>query len=264
MKVAWKIQAVILMLCIVPIGCKHAPTPAQKNLSDTCATSSLLALKAIQRDLYVPEVGSHTVSRVTQEKIDAVDVAAVAPEERAIASELNSIYADQLFRNRTADRLVHEEKLFTFGGESAGLKAEREETTREVDTFGMALDKCIYDFDLSLRARSLAVPSSCVLLPHMMQQLKEDWATLETRLQDEQEERNTANKTLAANKFKQQQQQRHQRSIELCNQLDDELRHTNQPTNDYQKERLELCGEVRSAKINDLGSHLLPGRPQQQ
>jgi chromosome segregation ATPase len=249
MKVAWKIQAVILMLCVMPVGCKHTLTPAQKNLSDICATSSLLALKAIQRDLYVPEVGSHTVSRATQEKIDAVDVAAVAPEERAIASELNTIYDGQLFLNSRADLLRHEDKLASFGSETVGLKTEREETSKQVDTFRMALDKCFTDFDASLRARSLFVPESCAAVPGMKQQMVAEWQQLETDLaaqNKEQEKQTTAQARL----------QQRQHSLEVCDAIDKDLKdHPNNITDSaYQKERLKSCEDVRSGKLNDLKS----------
>jgi hypothetical protein len=130
-----KILTVFLLSVVFTVGCKH-PT-VQKKLSDGCATSSLLALKAIQRDTFIPETGSHTVSRITQEKIDAADVAAASPEERAVASNLNAVYDGQLFLNAKADLLQHEEKIMAFGGETAGLKAEREENSKQVDGFGM-------------------------------------------------------------------------------------------------------------------------------
>ncbi len=53
-------------------------TPIFHNGCVGYATSALLALNAIQRDPYVPAKGSQLVSRFTQEKIDAADVAAVS------------------------------------------------------------------------------------------------------------------------------------------------------------------------------------------
>ena len=76
------------MLVILALsGCKYSTPsiPERKQLSDGCAIASLLALKAIQGDPLVPEPHSGLVSRSTQEKIDAADVAAVSREERRVA-----------------------------------------------------------------------------------------------------------------------------------------------------------------------------------
>ncbi len=82
----------------------------QRKLSDSYATSALLALKAIQRDTYVPEKGSQLVSRFTQEKIDAADVAAVSGEERNLTSELNTVYHAQLNLNQRKEELASKQR----------------------------------------------------------------------------------------------------------------------------------------------------------
>jgi len=158
----------------------------QRKLSDSYATSALLALKAIQRDPYVPAKGSQLVSRFTQEKIDAADVAAVSDEEKNVTSTLNAVYHAQLSLNklnaksdaRWADaegdkpsgvpsRSCHEvppakrkyhpawDAYCAMLEQLDSLEAPgKKELTEKLNT-------CFSDFDASLRARSTNVPAPC-------------------------------------------------------------------------------------------------------
>ena len=170
----------VLLSVALLAGCHHAPV--EKKLSDGCAIASLTALKAIQGDPYVQERGSNLVSRATQEKIDAADVAAISSEERGIAKALSVVYEAQLFQNGRVNRLRLEEKLKGYGNESAGMKTEREENAREVSVLGKTLETCYSEFDTSLRARSLAIPTSCAGIGQEKEKLDSDWVNLELSL----------------------------------------------------------------------------------
>ncbi len=140
----------------------------QTKLSDSYATSALFALKAIQRDTYVPAKGSQLVSRSTQEKIDAADIAAVSNEERNLTSELNAVYHAQLNLNQHKEELKQDSQRF-FGIDAPQHTKKQwdviakvlTEKSNENKTIGKQLDTCFSDFDASLRARSTNVPASC-------------------------------------------------------------------------------------------------------
>ena len=140
----------------------------QTKLSDSYATSALLALKAIQRDPYVPAKGSQLVSRFTQEKIDAADVAAVSAEEKNCTNALNTVYHAQLDLNQREDeRRRYQEDCF--GADAPACSRKQMDAlvkllTAEgtvIRTIKGRLDTCFSDFDTSLRARSTDVPASC-------------------------------------------------------------------------------------------------------
>lgn len=172
------IPVVVLSLALgacVLTGCEGSKSnPAQTTvtvqakLSDSYATSALLALKAIQRDPYVPEKGSQLVNRATQEKIDSADVAAVSNEERNLTSELNAVYHAQLTLNQHKEELKQDSQRF-FGTDApqhtkkewdviAKVLTERATTNKAI---GKRLDMCFSDFDASLRVRSTDVPATC-------------------------------------------------------------------------------------------------------
>ncbi len=171
------IPVVVLSLASVALastGCgnaesTHAQTAAavQRKLSDSYATSALLALKAIQRDPYIPEKDSNLVSRFTQEKIDAADVAAVSPEERGITSLLNAVYHKQLAVNYSkaklkkdvAEWLPHSPQLSKKTNDALiGDFSDRRQANKDAEE---QLNTCFTDLDTSLRARSTDVAASC-------------------------------------------------------------------------------------------------------
>ncbi len=243
---AVKIVAVLVFV-ITPTGCKHQP--AEKKLSDGCAIASLLALKAIQGDPYVPEKGSGLVSRATQEKIDAADVSAISPEERGIAKALSVVYGGQLFQNARVNRLQILQKIASYGDKSNSLKVEREETAREVETFGKSLDGCFSDFDASLRSRSLAVPASCAALTEEKQQLETEWQEAENKVEALNKEHQ---KKIDAEAYKQKRSD----DLRLCDENDKYLQYEGgfHGLNKAGQQRLhEVCQDVRSGKRHDLG-----------
>ncbi len=161
---------VVALLILSVAGCKQAVAPSPKTLSDNCATASLLALKAIQRDTFVPDKGSGLVSRYTQEKIDAADVAAISGEERKVIDELNTVYAAQLRLNQVKKQLSTNELSALDATQYSQKQWDalvdawgkmKVANLKQRDALQPPLDKCFSDFDASLRARSLAVPASC-------------------------------------------------------------------------------------------------------
>jgi uncharacterized protein YhdP len=132
-----------------------------------------LALKAIQRDTYVPEKNSQLVSRFTQEKIDVADVAAVSDEEKNVTSALNTVYRAQLNLNQHKDAIAAPTRWALSVDATqytqrqwnditaAQLKLQLAELPM-VKALSGQLDTCFSDFDASLRARSTGVPASCV------------------------------------------------------------------------------------------------------
>ena len=113
--------AVIVLGVTELIGCKNekpvqADSVTQNKLSENYATDALLALKAIQRDPFVPAKDSQLVSRFTQEKIDVADVAAVSNGEKSITAALNSVYHEQLYANQHKEKMRADGNLLsTFG-----------------------------------------------------------------------------------------------------------------------------------------------------
>jgi hypothetical protein len=143
-----------------------------KKLSDAYATSALLALKAIQRDVFVPPKNSNLVGRATQEKIDAADVAAASPEERNLTAVLNSVYHEQLTVNQRQNSLTEMSRevlaldatRYTQKQWNALTEAEfkiLKLETPKIKAVRKQLDSCFADFDASLRARSTTAPESC-------------------------------------------------------------------------------------------------------
>ncbi len=246
MKHQFRIVSAFYAALVATAGCKPPAPPAEKKLSDSCAIASLLALKAIQGDPYIPEAGSGLVSRVTQEKIDAADVAAVSPDERNIAKALSLVYDGRLFLNGRQDRSRLEQKTAGYGDETSGLKAEREETARQVDVFGRMFDGCVSDFDASLRSRSLAVPASCGTLPQQKQQLEAHWQQLESGLEAQRKEKSKQ----ATDRVRREQREH---ALRLCDQNDKDLKDPNKIAGrKYQEERQKECEDVRAGKQNNL------------
>jgi hypothetical protein len=149
-----------------------APVPAPEKLSDSYATSALLALKAIQRDPLVQPKNSNLVSRATQEKIDAADVAAVSEDEKKLTAVLNVIYNDQLSLNRQNNEV---DKMTQWTLNVDATQYTQKQWNKIIDaqqkvilaglparkTLKAHLDSCFADFDTSLRARSTTAPTSC-------------------------------------------------------------------------------------------------------
>ncbi len=176
------IPVVVLSLTLgacVLTGCgssKSKPSQStlavQTKLSDSYATSALLALKAIQRDPYVPAKGSQLVSRFTQEKIDAADVAAISDEEKNVTVALNSVYHAQLNLNQFKEKFDNDShSLERLDGTQytktrwdaicdAWGKMMAAESS-QLKTLSEPLNVCFSDFDASLRVRSTDVPASC-------------------------------------------------------------------------------------------------------
>ena len=149
----------------------------QAKLSDNYATSALLALKAIQRDPYVPAKGSHLVGRLTQEKIDAADVAAISNEERKLTTALQSAYGARLNLNRRKEEWARRNHWFvevdatqyTQKQWNALVEANYKLNLAEapqMEALGGRLDACFSNFDVAIRARSADVPASCAELMH--------------------------------------------------------------------------------------------------
>jgi hypothetical protein len=94
-------KILIIVAMIMFSGCTSVTNRmVPKKISDSYATTALLALKAIQRDPFVPKKNSQLVSRFTQDKIDAADVVAVSNEERNLTNALNPAYHAQLILNK--------------------------------------------------------------------------------------------------------------------------------------------------------------------
>jgi hypothetical protein len=163
--------AMIVLGIMGLIGCKdekpvQADSVTQKKLSDTYATDALLALKAIQRNPFVPAKGSQLVSRFTQEKIDVADVAAVSNDEKSVTAALNSVYHVQLDANQ------HKEKMKADGNLLSTLDVRNkkiadawvklmEAESAEQKSLDSSLEACYTTFDASLRARLPDIPAAC-------------------------------------------------------------------------------------------------------
>lgn len=243
-----------LVIVVALAGCNRpAASTKGTKLSDGCAIASLLAIKAIQGDPFVPEANSGLVSRSTQEKIDAADVAAVSPEERHVAGALNVVYHAQLFQNTRTNRLQLMQKLARHGRETAGMKAEREEMAREVSDFEMVLNGCLRDFDESLRARSLAVPKSCEVLPQTEDTLEAAWQQVEGKLSSEADARRREHqKVVEAEAYR----QKRLTDLSLCDKNDRYLEHEGNfhGLDKAGQQRLHrACEDVRNGKRHDLG-----------
>lgn len=177
-----KARATLAVLAILLLtGCEgfKSKPAVQMKLNDNYATSALLALKAIERDPYVPEKSSGLVSRFTQEKIDAADVSAVSPEERNLTDELNIVYAAQLRLNlykHEYDRGNAELMAlglttpfpYTQKQWNAIVKAHSNLALlqiKKINDLKEPLTACFADFEASLRSRLTAMPISCSTLP---------------------------------------------------------------------------------------------------
>ena len=172
-KPALKLLPVIMLVITAALaGCgqKQAASvqAAPKRLSDAYATSALLALKAIQGDVYVPpDAKSKLVFRPTQEKIDASDVTAVTPEERGLSALLGTVYDHRLtinfgeasFKRETAAFVEASPHISKQKSDQAidELARQSQEDKDRKDKF----EACVNDLDASLRARSVDVPASC-------------------------------------------------------------------------------------------------------
>ena len=234
-------------IVFIVVGCKHAEVKPEKRLSDGCAIASLLALKAIQGDPLVPEPHSNLVSRNTQEKIDAADVAAVTMEERRVAGALNVVYHARLFQNKQTSRLQSLQKLAGHSGETAGMRTEQEATDKEVSDFEASLSGCSRDFDESLRARSLSVPRACEELPQAEDMQEAAWQEVKAKLARE----------AAARRQEQALAQKRDSDLALCEKNDRLLGHSGNfhGLDQAGQRRLHLaCEDVRSGKRHDLGT----------
>jgi hypothetical protein len=163
----------VVAAAVYVVGCSSnkAAQPEAQKLADNYATSALLALKAIQRDPYVPAKGSELVSRFTQEKIDAADVAATSDKEKNITVALTSVYRAQLTLNQ------RKEQMHVDGGKLEEIDSRYSQKQRKalgdawvkmmeaessgVKSLSETINKCYSDFDPSLRARLTDVPASC-------------------------------------------------------------------------------------------------------
>jgi hypothetical protein len=166
-------KILVILAMIMVSGCASVTNRiAPKKISDSYATSALLALKAIQRDPFAPEKHSQLVSRFTQEKIDAADVAAASTEERNLTNALNTVYQAQLSLNQLKQEEANrfqwlgsrDTTQYTQKQWEALVKATFDPAIAEIPrkkALTEHLDKCYSDFDASLRARSLDTPASC-------------------------------------------------------------------------------------------------------
>jgi hypothetical protein len=167
-----KSLAALLTAILAVTGCsgtKNATVQAAapKVLSDAYAIQALLALKSIQRDLFIPDAGFTTVGRLTQEKIDTADVAAVSPEEKSMTDTLNAVYIKHISINRRKDE--HDRKVSEYVEASPRLSKKTNDawiavavkTGDEIKSSQKQLDSCFVDLEASLRARSITTPASC-------------------------------------------------------------------------------------------------------
>lgn len=166
------LAASAILVVILPLfACnKNSEQTPPKKLSDNYATTALLALKTIERDIYQQKLGSNLVSKDTQGKIDAADALAQAGEEKKITDALNFIYKAKVRFNWQVHQkdllleIVHLE-LRLHNTPKTDLKKDNnraKEWSEAISVADTKLETCFADFDTSLRSRATNVPASCV------------------------------------------------------------------------------------------------------
>jgi hypothetical protein len=121
---------------------------ARSRTSDSYAKATLVALKAVEGDIWIAEVrdGQILVNKETQQKIDVADAEASTKEERALIAELRTIFIEHLIGNLTSatNRLS--------GKDAANAAIVAREWA------------CFKPFEQALRNRSASIPKECVSL----------------------------------------------------------------------------------------------------